>query len=114
MYQPGSLFLNGANDAGVAMTRRHYRDSGVEVEEAVTVDISDNCALCTIYDQRVGARIGRGQHTAVPLDYLACAWTGQLSCKDGKPGAHRIKGEHGKSPGLCMRWTSRAAKRRAA
>src|SRR5205823_14537758 len=72
------LFLNGADDIGMAVTGRTYGNTGVEIQEAVAVNILDDRAFAALCDERVGTRIGRRdrseEHTSElqSLAYLVC------------------------------------------
>src|SRR5580704_14462398 len=59
-------------------------DSSVEIEEAVPIDILNDCTFTSRGNQRITAGIGRRQHLLVALDQRRGAGAGQLGQKMGK------------------------------
>ena len=60
--------LDGVDHAGMAVAGGDDGDAGVQVEEAVAIDVLDDGAVAARDHERVGARVGRRENARVALD----------------------------------------------
>ena len=72
------LSVDRGVDARMGVAGGRHRDAGVEVEEAVAVDVFDDAAGATPHDERVHPRQRRARHPLVAFDDRTGGGPGQL------------------------------------
>lgn len=60
--------MNCGDDIGMAMSGGYDGNACGEIEKHVTVDVGDCGASATLGDERISARVGRGNISVVQLE----------------------------------------------